>query len=427
MLQLTHKIELTPNNKTQTHFKKAFGCARLAYNWGLAKWRENYENGIKSNHFALKKEFNACKKEKFPFVYEVTKYATARPFTHLNLAFQKFFKDLKLGKVSYPRFKRKREYQGSFYIGGDQVKIIQGDKKDYLKIPNLPKIKMTEKLRLKGKINGATISRHGSKFYVSIQVDTTKEEFNRTHKPAKGNSTLGIDTGIKAFASLSNGLQIFAPKPLNRLARRLKKLARQLDKKQHPKTKGDSTKKSNNYLKAVLRLNRLHTRIANIRTDFLHKLSTALIRHAKTLCLESLKVKNMLKNSKLAKALSDVSISAFNTLLEYKAKYYGREILRADAFYPSSKTCSNCGNKKADLTLNDRVYRCDACGMAMDRDFNASVNLVKHLVSGVPTEFTPADMTALLVDLSKNQLVTSMVETGIQQKPLKFFSIDRIL
>ncbi|BCZ18058.1 hypothetical protein NHP190003_13400 [Helicobacter sp. NHP19-003] len=135
----------------------------------------------------------------------------------------------------------------------------------------------------------------------------------------------------------------------------------------------------------------------------------------------------MLKNSKLAKALSDVSISAFNTLLDYKAKYYGREILRADAFYPSSKTCSNCGNKKADLTLNDRVYRCDACGMAMDRDFNASVNLVKHLVSGVPTEFTPADMTALLVDLSKSQLVTSMVETGIQQKPLKFFSIDRIL
>ncbi|BCZ18850.1 hypothetical protein NHP190012_04920 [Helicobacter sp. NHP19-012] len=174
MLQLTHKIELQPNNKAQTHFKKAFGCARLAYNWGLAKWKENYQKGIKSNHFALKKEFNTLKKTHYPFVYEVSKYATAQPFNHLNLAFQKFFKDLKLGKVSYPRFKRKREYQGSFYIGGDQIKIIQGSTKDYLKIPNLPKIKMTEKLRFKGKVNGATITQRGNKFYVSIQTDTTR-------------------------------------------------------------------------------------------------------------------------------------------------------------------------------------------------------------------------------------------------------------
>ncbi len=113
----------------------------------------------------------------------------------------------------------------------------------------------------------------------------------------------------------------------------------------------------------------MHTRIANTRNDFLHKLSTALIRHAKILCLESLKVKNMLKNSKLAKALSDVSISAFNTFLDYKAKYYGREIRRVNTFYPSSKTCSHCGNVKSDLKLSDRVYHCGACGAVIDRDF----------------------------------------------------------
>ncbi len=332
-----------------------------------------------------------------------------------------------MGKVSYPRFKRKREYQGSFYIGGDQVKIIQGDKKDYIKIPNLPKIKMTEKLRLRGKINGATITQRGNKFYVSIQIDTTQEEFERTHKPVKNNRTLGIDTGIKAFATLSNGLQVFAPKPLNRLTRRLKRLSRQVSRKSKhsaclPKTKGREqnaphTRKSANYLKASLRLNRLHARIANIRNDFLHKLSTALVRHAKILCLESLNVKNVLKNLRLAKALSDVSICAFNTLLEYKAKYYGREIKRADVFYPSSKTCSSCGNVKKDLMLSDRVYQCGACGVVIDRDFNASVNLVKHLVSGVPTEFTPADMTALLDDCQSNGLVTSMVETRTQHEP----------
>ncbi|BEG57264.1 hypothetical protein NHP21005_09520 [Helicobacter sp. NHP21005] len=142
----------------------------------------------------------------------------------------------------------------------------------------------------------------------------------------------------------------------------------------------------------------------------------------------------MLKNSKLAKALNDVSISAFNTLLEYKVKHYGRAILRADAFYPSFKTCSSCGSVKKDLTLNDRVYKCGVCGVVVDRDFNASVNLVKHLVGGVPAQLTPADMTAMLGCFAKNGLVTSMVETvtsmvetGIQQKPLKFFSIDRIL
>ncbi|BCZ19514.1 hypothetical protein NHP190012_11560 [Helicobacter sp. NHP19-012] len=127
---------------------------------------------------------------------------------------------------------------------------------------------MTEKLRFKGKVNGATITQRGNKFYVSIQTDTTQEEFHRTHKPIANNHTLGIDTGIKAFASLSNGLQIFAPKPLNRLARRLKRLSRQLSKKRHSKTKNDGIKKSANFLKASLRLNRLHTRIANTRNNF---------------------------------------------------------------------------------------------------------------------------------------------------------------
>ncbi|EJB84772.1 putative transposase OrfB [Helicobacter pylori Hp H-11] len=137
-ISITHKIALKPNNKHITYFKKAFGCARLAYNWGLAKWKESYQLGIKANHLQLKKEFNALKKSQFNFVYEVTKYATQQPFIHLNLAFNKFFKDLKKGLVSYPKFKKKREFQGSFYIGGDQIKIIQTANTDYLKIPNLP-------------------------------------------------------------------------------------------------------------------------------------------------------------------------------------------------------------------------------------------------------------------------------------------------
>ncbi len=179
-----------------------------------------------------------------------------QPFKHLNLAFQKFFRDLKLGKVSYPRFKRKREYQGSFYIVGDAIKAIQGDTKDYLKAPNLPKIKMTKKLGFQGKINGATITQKGDNFFVSIQIDTTQEEFKAHHKPIKSHCTLGVDTGIKAFASLSNGLRVQAPKPLNRLIRWQQRHCRQLSKKRHCKTKNEGIKKSRNYLKASLRLNR---------------------------------------------------------------------------------------------------------------------------------------------------------------------------
>ncbi|MDU9778282.1 RNA-guided endonuclease InsQ/TnpB family protein [Helicobacter pylori] len=422
-ISITHKIALKPNNKHITYFKKAFGCARLAYNWGLAKWKESYQLGIKANHLQLKKEFNALKKSQFNFVYEVTKYATQQPFIHLNLAFNKFFRDLKKGLVSYPKFKKKREFQGSFYIGGDQIKIIQTANTDYLKIPNLPPIKLTEKLRFQGKINNATITQKGDHFYVSISCDIDESEYKRTHKLQESHNKLGIDTGIKSFVSLSNGLNIYAPKPLDKLTRRLVRISRQLSKKIHPKTKGDKTKKSNNYLKHSKKLTHLHEKIANIRLDFLHKLTSSLIRHSNSFCLESLKVKNMFKNHKLAKSLSDVSMSMFNTLLEYKTKYSNKEILRADTYYPSSKTCSNCQKVKQDLKLKDRVYQCLECGFELDRDINAAINLLKHLVGRVTAEFTPMDLTALLNDLSNNRLATSKVELGIQQKS----QIERIL
>jgi putative uncharacterized protein ORFB len=170
-ISISHKIELVPNNKAKTHFKKAFGCARLAYNWGLAKWQEYYKQGIKKSHLDLIKEFNAIKREQFPFVYEVSKYATQRPFFHLNSAFDKFFRDLKQGKVSYPQFKKKRDNFGSYYIGGDQV-VIKDSK--YLKVPNLGLVKMRENLRFNGKINSATISQKGDKFFVSFSMQIDK-------------------------------------------------------------------------------------------------------------------------------------------------------------------------------------------------------------------------------------------------------------
>ena len=410
-----HKIELKPNNAAKTHFKKAFGCARLAYNWGLAKWQENYKLGVKSSFCILQNEFNSIKKEQYPFVYEVSKYATQQPLRNLEKAFKKYFADLKRGKVNYPKLKKKKENQGSYYICGDSISI-EDDK--YLRVPKLGLVKMKEKLRFNGKINNVVISQNANKFFASFSMEITEEEYKRTHKKVKPNRlSVGIDLGISSFATLSNGLQIQYTKPLAKLTSLLTKRQRQLNKKVHPKTKDEAlkgVKKSNNYIKASNNLAKLHTKIANIRLDFLHKFTSHLVRNYNEICLETLSAKNMMKNHKLAKSLSDVSLSKFNEILEYKAEYNGVSIHRADRFYPSSKTCSHCGSIKSKLSLSQRVYVCGECGYTIDRDLNASINLAK-LGQALP-EVTPAEITALLDDLVINNLTTSIVETGIQRK-----------
>ena len=415
MIHISHKIELKPNNKAKTHFKKAFGCARLAYNWGLAKWQENYKLGVKKYISELCKEFNAIKGSQYPFLYEVSKYAVQQPFRNLDKAIQKYFSDLKKGKVSYPKLKKKRDNYGSYYIGGDVVSIKDGR---YLKVPKLGLVKMREKLRFNGKISYVTISQKAGKFFASFAMEITEAEYGRTHKKVKDSRTsVGIDLGISNFVTLSSGLVIKSPKQLAKLTRLLVRRQRQLNKKQHPKTKGDvlkGVKKSNNYLKASNKLAKLHTRVANIRLDFLHKTTSVLASHCNNICLETLSTNNMMKNHRLAKSLSNVSLSKFNEILEYKAKYNGVSIIRADRFYPSSKTCSHCGSIKSNLSLSQRVYVCDECGYTIDRDLNASINLAK--LGGVPPEVTPAEITALLDDLVINNLTTSIVETGIQQK-----------
>ena len=420
LISIAHKIELIPNNKAKTHFQKAFGCARLSYNWGLDRWEYYYKQGIKKSYLDLNNEFNSIKKTQFPFVYEVSKYATQQPFFHLHLAFQKFFRDLEKGKVSYPKFKKKKANSGSYFIGGDQVVIKNGK---YLKVPKLGLVKMREKLRFEGKIYSVTISQRGDKFFASFNMQISKEEYIKTHPKVKNNQlALGIDLGLKTFLSLSNGLEVQAPKPLDRLERLLVRRSRQLSKKQHAKTKQEAlqgVKRSKNYQKASIKLNKTHRRIANIRGDFLHKTTSCLVKNVQYFCLEDLNVQGMMRNHRLAKSLADVSFYEFKRQLTYKAEYNGREIHQVDRFYPSSKLCSNCGALKADLTLKDRVYCCDKCGTRLDRDYNASLNLLSQLkkhIGEVRPEFTPADLTALQEDLAINCLVTSKCETGIQPK-----------
>ena len=436
-ISIAHRIELKPNNKQKTYFRKAFGCARLAWNWGLAEWQRQYKEGGKPSAFSLKKQFNAIKGEQYPFVYDVTKYATQQPFINLEKAFKKFFKE----HTGFPRFKRKKDNEGSFYIGGDLCKLsflntnsrafkkMSHNEKmnhQYLKVPHIGCVRMTECVRFNGKINGVVISQKCGRFYASFSMEISEEEYKRTHPHSteEKHGAVGIDLGIKNAMVLSNGVAICNPKPLVKFQRTITRLSRQLDKRVHARTKQErlnSVAKSNNYRKMSVRLANAHARVANIRRDYLHKVTTALTYTYSEIAMEDLNTNGMMKNHKLAKAIADVSFGKVNELLKYKAAYNDIKLVTADRFYASSQLCSTCGYKnKAVKNLSVRRWTCPQCGAVHDRDHNAAKNLlslVSHNSVGTDyPEFTPADLTALLSTLMRCRIATSKVEPGRQQK-----------
>lgn len=437
MISIAHKIELKPNNKQKTYFRKAFGCARLAYNWGLAEWKRMYEAGEKPNGREIRKRFNAIKKEKFPFVYDVTKCATDQPFMNLDMAFKRFFKGL--GK--YPQFKKKRDNDGSFYLQSSEVELSEINKnsksfdkiphnekrkRQYLQLPKLGWVKMAEHIRFNyAKINNVCISQSGGKFYASFSLEITEAEYRRTHRHVDSigaNRKVGIDMGVHNAIILSDGIKIDDPKPLKQNLRKQKRLSRQLSKRQHARTKQErleGVKKSNNYKKLSRRLGNLDRHIANIRRDFTQKLTTVITTHYAEIAIEDLNVKGMQNNHRLARSVSDVAMGEMRRQIEYKATLNGVSVTKADRFYPSSKTCSCCGAIKQDLTLKERTYICPSCGAVIDRDYNASLNLRSLITKKIGMdgpESTPADLMALLSRFTVNGIATSKVETGKQRK-----------
>ena len=372
-----HTIELTPNNKQATYFAKACGVARLAYNWALAEWQNQYQadkvyrdncqkNGIaidrtklnNPSQFKLRKQLNFIKKTKFPFMFDVTKCSPQEAIIQLGKAFDNFFK----GRAKYPQF-RKKGINDKFSLTNDQFKIIGKN----IKIPNLGWVKLTENLRFNGKIMNATIFKKGMKWFVSIGV-----EINETPKPLpRTDKAIGIDLGITDLAVLSNGTKVQAPKPLKSKLKQLRRLSKQLSRKQ---------KGSKNREKAKTKLSRLHYKISCIRKDFIHKLTTKLVKMYDVICIENLNVKGMVKNRKLSRAISDLSFYEFKLQLIYKANQSRKTIKEVDRFYPSSKTCSHCGfvMAKIDLTLAIRNWQCPSCDTQHDRDINASLNILNQ-------------------------------------------------
>lgn len=387
-MQIAHKIELKANQVQMTYFKKACGVARFTWNWGLLEWNRRTEAKKNPSGMGLKREFNAIKRKEFPWVYEVTKYASQQPFLNLQDAWKRYLKKL-AGK---PRFKKKGKSYDSFYIGGDQIKLDETKRK--VKIPNLGWVRMREALRFHGKINSVVISRTADRWYVSIQADSPIQ-----FPKHKNQVSVGVDLGINALATLSNGISFEAPKPLKKLLWRLKRQSRNYCRK---------TKGSNNSNKQMMKLSRLHLKIANTRKDTLHKVTTFLASSNSPIGIEDLNVKDMVKNHKLARAISDVGFGEFRRQLEYKCAWREGIVVTHDRFFPSSKKCSICGLIKKTLSLSERIYSCE-CGLKIDRDLNASINL--DPVPKVLRELTPVEMAALRKSVYP-VFVTSIAETG---------------
>lgn len=365
-MMVAHKIALDPNNLQATHFARAAGTARFAYNWALAEWGRQYEarkqdpSKPKPTQVALRRQLNAIKRTEYPWMLDVTKNAPQMAIIQLGKAFQNFF----AGRAKYPKF-RKRGVDDRFTLTNDQFEIT-GSR---IRIPNLGWVRMREPLRFAGKILSATISRTANRWHVSVTVETPEP----SHLPqAENQGAVGVDLGVSALATLSTGEKVAGPKAHTALLKRLRRCSRNLSRKQ---------KGSANRRKAKEKLARLHARIANIRSDAMHKLTTDLTRRFPVIGIEDLNVRGMLANHRLARSIADMSFHEFRRQLVYKAAMRGGTVVVADRWYASSKICAGCGEKVVSLPLSVREWICPICGENHDRDVNAANNLKNMAVS----------------------------------------------
>ena len=356
----SHKIALEPTPEQSQLFKRATGVSRFVWNWALAEWNRQYRAGDKPTALGLKKQFNAIKGAQFPWVYESPRDANAQPFANLDKAFKRFFK----GLARRPKFKKKNKCRDAFYVANDKFRV---DGKT-ITLSRIGKVRMREALRFEGKVLSATVSRTATRWFVAINVEVDLAVLACENQARSA----GIDLGVKnlaTVASLDDEIIIEGPKPLRAALKRLARLNRSLSRK---------VKGSRNREKARQRLARLHARVADVRADSLHKLTTRLVKGYTRIVIEDLNVKGMMRNGKLARVISDMGFGEFRRQLDYKQALSRGGVIVADRWFPSSKLCRKCGLVNDSLTLKDRLFTCSGCGHVEDRDLHAARNLERY-------------------------------------------------
>lgn len=382
------KYRLELNNKQETLAFKHAGVARHAWNWGvqlckeMSDKREKLPSGIDLHKLLVKNV-----KSENKWYYEVSKCSPQQALRDLNNTWSRYFTNLKKGEVEKkkqayirdrkglelnnnklfdickPKFKKKG-VNDSFYLEGNILV-----KENKIKVPVFGWIKMSETFENDFNVKNVTISRTSDEWFISFKREVNEKQFiipDIENKP-----TVGVDLGIKTLAKLSDGQEFPNVKAFKRFKRKLK-IAQRVVSKRFNKT---SKQQSNNYKKAKNKVAKIHQRIANIRKDATHKLTTYLAKNHSVVKIEDLNVKGMMKNHKLANAISDGGFYEFRRQLEYKTKWYDSKLFVIDRFFPSSKTCSCCGNIKEKLKLSQHTYDCENCGLSIDRDLNAAINI----------------------------------------------------
>lgn len=355
----SHKIALRTNDKHEQWFHSQCGYARFAYNNGLSDFKAGLDVHTFLSKIDLNNRWNKRKQE-----YDWVKAQDQRAGHYAIENLGKAITNWKEKRSGFPKFK-KRGHRLSFTTDEQAVKV----KGKRIKLPKIGWVSLFQELRFKGKIKRVTISRKGLRWFVSILVET-----GTPNKPRDtcGLPVIGIDVGINSLATLDTGKQYLNPRPLKQHERKLKREQRKLSKKVF---------ESNNWYKQKDRVSKLHYKIACIREDAHHKATSEIVNMASAIGIETLMVTNLLKNRNLAKALSDSALGGFLEKLKTKAEVIGIPIIQAPQFFASSKTCSHCGHKKKELLLSERTYDCNECGLSIDRDQNAAINL-KHLAVG---------------------------------------------
>ena len=381
----TLRVRLYPSNQQKVLLEKHFGSCRFVYNHFLdirnkyyAEHKGDKRKGLSA--FDTMKMLTQLKKETI-WLNETNSQSLQHSLVELDKAFKSFFKH----NASYPNFRSKKDNQYFIIPSGFKTR---GNK---LMVPKfIEGIEYRDESDIPDNIKQIIITKDIDRYYASIQYEENKEL-------PRGQGIIGIDMGIRPFATLSDGLQI---EPLNALRNKEKRLKRQ-QKKLSRKERGSGNRK-----KQIVRVQKVHQKIRDMRADFNHKVSTAIAKHYGTVVVEELNVQGMQRNHNLAKSITDQGWYQFKQMMEYKLQWREGELIEIGRFDPSSKMCSNCGNVKHDLRLSDRTYHCNVCGFSMDRDLNAAMNIrnmgLIKVGKGIP-EFTPVE-SATAAELSKGGL-----------------------